>query len=288
MTEPASSGVHVALTFDFDAYTNWIGSLGATSPSMISRGEFGAIGVHRILAILAEYQAQATFFIPGAVAISYPRLAVSIREAGHEIGHHGWVHENPAGLSLDEEIRVLERGLDALQTVLGIRPAGYRSPSWDNSPNTVKLLLERGFEYESSLMGSDYEPYWCRVGDCWSRSEPYGFGDPVPLVEMPVAWHLDDWPWFEYVPGHPQGLRTPSAVLEVWRGEFDYLYHQVGRGVLIVTMHPQTIGRGYRLKMLRDFLDHVSAHPGVRFSTCIDYVRTWRAGQTPGLPTDVG
>jgi peptidoglycan-N-acetylglucosamine deacetylase len=288
MTENTGRDIHVALTFDFDAYTNWIGSLDATSPSMVSRGEFGPIGVRRILALLAEYQASATFFIPGAVVISYPRLVASIREAGHELGHHGWLHENPVSLSPDKELRILERGLAAFQDVLDFRPVGYRSPSWDNSPNTVRLLLEHGFEYESSLMGSDFEPYWCRIGDQWSKDEPYVFGKPTSLVEMPVAWHLDDWPWFEYIPGHPQGLRPPSAVLEVWKGEFDYLYQRVGRGVLVVTMHPQATGRGHRLNMLADFLSYISSHAGVHFSTCIDYVRTWRAGKTPALPADVG
>ena len=288
MTDSSEREIKVTLTYDFDAYTNWIGSVGASSPSMISRGEFGPIGVRRILAILAEYAAKATFFIPGAVAVSYPRVVAAIRDAGHEIGHHGWLHENPAKLNLEEESRILERGLEAFREVLQIRPAGYRSPSWDNSPNTVKLLLEHGFEYESSLMGNDYEPYWCRIGDQWSMSEAYEFGRPTPLVEMPVAWHLDDWPWFEYIPGYAQGLKAPSTVLEVWKGEFDYLYNQVGHGVLIITMHPQAIGRGHRLNMLREFLDYVSTHAGVGFSTCIDYVRYWKTGRTPESPADVG
>jgi peptidoglycan/xylan/chitin deacetylase (PgdA/CDA1 family) len=288
MIESGQREIIVALTYDFDAYTNWIGSVEATSPSMISRGEFGPIGVRRILAILAEYKATATFFVPGAVAVSYPRIVAAIRDMGHEIGHHGWMHENPTILNLEEERRILERGLEALQKVLHIRPVGYRSPSWDNSPNTVSLLLEYGFEYESSMMGNDFEPYWCRMGDKWSKSDPYDYGEPTPLVEMPVAWHLDDWPWFEYIPGHTQGLRVPSSVLEIWKSEFDYLYHYVGHGVLIITMHPQTIGRGHRLLMLSEFLTYILSHPGVRFSTCIDYVRSWRAGKTPTLPVDVG
>ncbi len=288
MTAPKDPDIKIALTFDFDTYTNWIGSVGASSPSMISRGEFGPIGARRILALLAEYKASATFFIPGATAISYPRVVAAIRDAGHEIGHHGWVHENPVNLDRDTERQILERGIEALEKVTRIRPVGYRSPSWDNSPNTVKLLLDHGFEYESSLMGNDFEPYWCRVEDQWSKSEPYQFGAPTSLVEMPVAWHLDDWPWFEYIPGQAQGLRSPSTVLEIWKGEFEYLYYQVGRGILIITMHPQCIGRGHRLLMLKEFLTYLVSHSGVRFSTCIDYVRDWRVGKTPSLPIDVG
>ena len=289
MSTSNQANVKIALTFDFDSYTNWVGSVGATSPSMVSRGEFGPIGVRRVLALLAEYNASATFFIPGATAITYPRAVAAIREAGHEIGHHGWIHENPVNLSLAEERGILERGIDALQKVAQVRPVGYRSPSWDNSPNTINLLLEHGFEYESSLMGNDFEPYWCRVGDQWSKTEPYKFGEPTNLVEMPVAWHLDDWPFFEYIPGgYGQGLRPPSTVLEIWKGDFDYLYQQLGNGVMVITMHPQAIGRGHRMLMLKEFLEYVAARSGVSFTSCIDYVREWRVGKQPELPGDVG
>ncbi len=288
MTEYIQPDVKIALTFDFDTYTNWVGSAGSNSLSTISRGEFGPIGARRILALLSEYEAQATFFVPGGTAVTYPRVVAAIREAGHEIGHHGWIHENPANLNRDEELRILERGMEALEKVTGARPVGYRSPSWDNSPNTVKLLLENGFEYDSSLMGSDYEPYWCRIGDRWSKTEPYEFGEPTTLVEMPVAWHMDDWPQFEYTPGRDGRIRPPSMLLEIWKGEFDYLYNEVQHGVLIFTMHPQAIGRGHRMLMLREFIEHMSLHPGVTFTTCIDYVREWRVGKKPELPKDVG
>lgn len=288
MTALIQPNVSIALTFDFDTYTNWVASAASNSLSVISRGEFGPIGARRILAILSKYKLQATFFTPGATAMSYPRVVAAIRDAGHEIGHHGWIHENPINLDRDDELRILERGIAALEKVTGTHPVGYRSPSWDNSPNTVELLLEHGFEYESSMMGSDYEPYWCRIGDKWSKTEPYEFGEPTTLVEMPVAWHLDDWPQFEYSPGRGGRLRPPSMLLEIWKGEFDYLYHQVRHGVLIVTMHPQSIGRGHRFMMLEEFLQYMLSHSGVHFSTCIDYVREWRIGRKPELPEDVG
>ena len=276
--------VHVALTFDFDSYTNWVGSIKKTSLNMISRGEFGPIGARRILQLLAKYDALATFFIPGATALTYPKVVKEIQEHGHEIGHHGWMHEDPGGLELDNERRIIETGIEVLEKVANVRPLGYRSPSWDNSPNTVKLLLEFGFEYESSFMAGDFEPYWCRIGDHWSENEPLKYGRVTPIVEMPVAWHLDDWPWFEYIPGHYQGLRSPSDVLEIWKGEFNYLYHQQGTGILIVTMHPQCIGRGHRILMLQEFMDYVTSHEGVNFTRCIDYARKWREGKRPETP----
>lgn len=283
--------VRIALTFDFDAYSTWIGTFGATSPSMLSRGEFGPIGVRRILALLDRYKAKGTFFTPGHTALAFPDDVRRIRDGGHEIGHHGWVHENPCTLSPEEERVVLLRGLEALDKIAGVRPAGFRSPAWDNSPATIPLLLEFGIEYESSMMGSDFEPYWCRIGDEWSRTEEYRFGKPVDLIEVPVAWHLDDWPYFEYVVTQKlgmTGLRNPDDPLAVWKGEFDYLYERIGKGLLTITMHPQVIGRGYRMLMLERFLDYVTERSGVSFTTCIDYVRHWRQGRQPSLPAGAG
>lgn len=283
----APPSIHLALTFDFDAMSGAIGSLGAKSPGQISRGEFGAVGAKRLLQLLSDLGLPATFFIPGHTALAFPRIVQSIAEAGHEICHHGWVHENPALVRPNEERRALERGLEALRDVVGVRPLGYRSPGWDHSPSTVELLLEYEFEYDSSLMASDYEPYWCRVGDRWPATEPYHYGRPVDLVELPVAWHLDDMPHFEFVFTTTlltPGLHSPSTVLQVWRGEFDFLYREVGHGLLTLTMHPEVIGRGYRMLMLREFLSYVESHAGVTFTCCADYVRAWRTNRTPVLP----
>ena len=279
--------VQVALTFDFDAYSAWIGSHNATSPSMLSRGEFGPVGVRRILPLLERFGIKATFFVPGHTAMAFPSAVLAIRDGGHEIGHHGWVHENPALLTPEEERHVLLRGIEALAEVAAVRPVGRRSPAWDNSPATIPLLLEHGFEYESSMMGHDYEPYWCRVGDRWSKTEAFEFGTAVELVEMPVAWHLDDFPQFEFMAGasgYLAGGRAPSGVLESWKAEFDYLHDRVGAGILIVTMHPQIIGRGSRMLMLEEFIGYVASKPGAGFTTCIDYVRDWRRGKHPALP----
>jgi peptidoglycan/xylan/chitin deacetylase (PgdA/CDA1 family) len=283
--------VHVALTFDYDAMSNWIGSTGARSPGMISRGEFGPIGLRRILSLLDERGIRGTFFVPGHTALAYPRTVEAIHAAGHEIGHHGWVHENPVTLTPDEERRVLEKGFQALDSVVGVRPIGYRSPGWDNSPATVPLLVEFGFEYESSLMGSDFEPYWCRVGDVYSPTEAFQWGTPVNLVEIPVAWHLDDFIQFEFVAtasGILQGTRSTATSWDIWKAEFDYLHGRIGQGILTITMHPQVIGRGHRMAFLETFIDYVAGHTGVTFTTLGDYARRWRAGRTPTLPEDAG
>ena len=271
----------VCLTFDFDAISLWVGPYAATSPSAISRGEFGAVGVRRILRLLDRFGIPGTFFVPGHTVETYPDHARAIVAAGHEVGHHGYLHENPLALGTRERERaVLERGLEVLDRVLGVRPAGYRSPAWDNSPFTLELLLELGFRYESSLMGDDFTPYWCRVGDMAEPDGPYRFGRPVGLVELPVSWLLDDFPHFEYVSLPAHGLRLPglsaaSKVEEIWRDEFDFMRRDVPGGVMTITMHPQVIGRGHRLLMLERLVEHMFAG-GARFSTMADAADRFR------------
>ncbi|MGH7803018.1 MAG: polysaccharide deacetylase family protein [Candidatus Binatia bacterium] len=266
------------ITFDFDAMSVWIGSMCSNNPSMISRGEFGAVAVPRILDLLKRHRMRTTWCVPGHTALAYPDLVRRIRDEGHEIAHHGWVHENPARLDEAEERRVLERGFEALDRVAGVRPRGYRSPAWDLSPRTVALLLEYGFEWDSSLMGSDFFPYWVRTGDRWSPDEPYVFGEPTRLVELPVTWGLDDFPPFEFILGSNAGLSAPSKVEEIWRGDFDWAYANCPGGLYNLTLHPQVIGRGHRMLMLERLIGHFEKHAGVVFETLGDVAGRWRQG----------
>jgi peptidoglycan-N-acetylglucosamine deacetylase len=269
----------VCLTFDFDAISIWIHS---KSPSMTSRGELGPIGVARLLKLLDTFEIKATFFVPGHTAETYPDSLKAIVAGGHEVGHHGYLHENPCSLETRErEHAVLRRGLEALDKVAGIRPRGYRSPAWDNSRYTTELLLEEGFRYESSLMGNDFTPYWCRVGDVIQEDGPYLFGKTVDLVEMPVSWALDDFPHFEYLKTENllwPGLSAGSKVEEIWRDEFEFMYREVSNGVLTLTMHPQIIGRGHRILMLERLIEHFTAHLGVEFTTLGDAAERFRQG----------
>jgi peptidoglycan-N-acetylglucosamine deacetylase len=184
----AGPRLSVCLGFDFDAISLWIGSMGSTSPSVMSRGEFGAAAVPRILDLLERFRARATFCVPGHTVYAYPDLVRRIRDAGHELAHHGWVHENPQSFDRAGERRNLERAFEAFDRVLGLRPRGYRSPAWDLSENTVGLLVEYGLAWDSSCMGNDVYPYYLRDGDRASPTEPYVFGEPVELVEVPVTW----------------------------------------------------------------------------------------------------
>ena len=179
------------------------------------------------------------------------------------------MHESPAALDLDEERRVLESGLRTLEEVTGERPLGYRSPAWDLSPNSLALLAEYGFLWDSSLMGDDFQLY--RVGP------GPGEGD---LVEIPVSWELDDAPHFlfDFSPDYTVGLSAPSKVLEIWTSEFDGAYAE--GGVFVLTMHPQIIGRCHRLAMLEELLRYIQGHEGVWFATCTGAVKDWLSRQS--------
>lgn len=257
----------VCLSFDFDAISSWL-FRGQTTPTPLSRGEFGArVGVGRVLDLLAEHGITATFFIPGHSCDTFPEQAKRIAAAGHEIAHHGYCHEVPASVSREEEAAILERGSAAIERICGRRPTGYRSPAWDLSPHSLELLLAAGFRYDSSLMADDFTPYLCRQGDEGDTSGPYRFGRSVDLVELPISWLLDDHPHFEWNAQRGSGHATPSHVEEVWREEFEFMVERVPGGIFTLTMHPQVIGRGHRIRMLDRLIRHMRGRPGVRFET---------------------
>jgi len=265
----------VCLTFDFDALSVWLGGFPRVTPAMLSRGEFGAqVGVPRILELLRRYDIPATFFIPGHTVESFPEVVSAVVEAGHEVGHHGYGHEDPSGQTPAEERASLERGLAALESLAGGRPRGYRSPSWDYSSVTLSLLVEYGFLYDSSLFADDFYPYHPRLGDVVSKDQPLQRGQPASIWEFPVHFSLDDWPHFtsNFDP-YRVGLSAPSKVFEIWAAEFDYMCTHAPDGVLTLTMHPQVIGRGHRMAMLERFVEHVLTTGDVRFARLIDVAR---------------
>jgi peptidoglycan/xylan/chitin deacetylase (PgdA/CDA1 family) len=263
------------LSFDFDAMSPWITTVGSDNPSMISRGEFAIVGVQRVLDLLSRHGVRATFFVPGHTALAFPPLIERIVAEGHELGHHGWAHENPADADRDGEKRNLELGLAALERVVGIRPQGYRSPAWDLSPNSIELLLDAGFTYDSSCMAGDFAPYYLRRGDRWSTQDPYVFGPTSELIEMPVSWALDDVPQFELIPGYFNALADPEKVFGIWRAEFDYLVDHEPAGTFTLTMHPECIGRGHRVARLEQLIEHIAGRGGV-FESLGDVAGRWR------------
>jgi peptidoglycan/xylan/chitin deacetylase (PgdA/CDA1 family) len=246
----------VCLTFDFDVMSGFI-ARGMTTPTPLSRGEFGIVGASRILALLSRLGLRSTWFIPGHTLETYPKACEAVVAAGHEIAHHGWTHLPPAVLSRDEEEAEIVRANEAIKRLSGRNACGYRSPSWDLSNHTVELLLAHNFIYDSSLMGDDYTPYHARRGDICEPGKPFVFGSQTPLIEMPISWTLDDYPHFEFVRTSTSilpGLQSAKIVMENWRDEFLYMKKTVRGGVLTYTCHPFVIGRGYRMLAFENFV----------------------------------
>jgi peptidoglycan/xylan/chitin deacetylase (PgdA/CDA1 family) len=268
----------VCLTFDFDAISGYI-ARGLTSPSWISRGEYGPrVGMPRLIALLKKYRIRSTWFIPGHTLESYPRACETVFAAGHEIAHHGWTHRAPASLAREQEEAELVRANEAIKRLTGRYARGYRSPSWDLSPHSVALFLKHGFLYDSSLMGDDYTPYYARSGDVVELEAPARFGEETPLVEMPIHWAADDAPHFEFVRTdtvHRQGLMNARLVGENWIDDFRYLRANLDWGVLTYTCHPFVIGRGARMMMLENVIK-AAAKGGAVFLTMEDAVAEFR------------
>lgn len=259
----------VCLTFDFDAMSLWI-ARGMTTPGPLSRGEFGAHAVPRLLGLLRSRSVPATWFVPGHTADTYPDLVRSIADDGHELALHGYAHEPVSSLSADEERAMLRRSADTLERLTGRPPVGNRTPSWDFTDSTVDLLRELGVTYDSSLMGTDYSPYFARTGDAAPADGPYRFGTPTPLVELPVSWTLDDYPAFEYLKAGGSvnpGLRRPDDVFANFLDDVRYMVREEPGGVCVITFHPQVIGRGHRLLGLERFLDGLD-RLGVSYARC--------------------
>ena len=263
----------VCLSFDFDVMSGFV-ARGMTTPTPVSRGEFGIVGADRILALLARHGIRASWFVPGVIIETYPEACARVVAAGHEIGHHGWSHVPPAALSREQEEAGLIRANAAIEKLCGRKARGYRSPAWDLSPHTVDLLLEQGFDYDSSMMGDDYTPYRARRGDVASIDEPFRFGHATRLVEMPISWSLDDYPHFEFVRTREavlQGLMATGDVLQNWLDDFEYLRGTIDWGVLTYTCHPFVIGRGHRMLMLERLIEGLLCREAV-FATMAEAV----------------
>lgn len=252
---PGGARVAVALSFDFDAETNALRD-GEDSPGTHSRGEYaGRVAIPRILSLLDEYEVPASFFVPAVTALLHPEdVATIVDEGVHEIALHGWIHERNSLLSEETERQLMRRAYDTLTEITGKAPVGIRTPSWDFSPSTLKLVRELDLLYDSSLMADD-RPY-----------EVNENGEPTGVVELPVEWLLDDYPYFGF--SRFSSVRPhikPSDVLEIWAAEFEMAYEE--GTMFLLTMHPKYIGHRSRIAMLEELIQFIGSHDGVWFAT---------------------
>ncbi|MEZ4587249.1 MAG: polysaccharide deacetylase [Gemmatimonadales bacterium] len=248
---PGGARVAVLLSFDVDNETIPL-RYGQPTIGELSQGQYGArAGIRRVTELLAREGIPATFFIPAVSLLLTPEMVGIIKASGdHEFAVHGWIHERNTVVPPDEERELVQRAIDTLTRLTGVRPVGYRAPSWNFSPATMSIVRDLGFLYESSLMADDV-PYELDVD-----------GEPTGIVELPVEWILDDAPLFS-----PLGDRysPPREVMQVWMDEFDAAYRE--GGMFLLTMHPHVIGHRSRMVALEGLVAYIKSKPGVWFGT---------------------
>jgi peptidoglycan/xylan/chitin deacetylase (PgdA/CDA1 family) len=249
---PNGARVAVALSFDVDNMSPAL-ARGELAPVALTRGEYGAVeGLPRVLRLLDKYQVPASFFIPAVSDLLHPGMVHEILANGrHEIGVHGWIHENLLALNDEaEEQRLLDQAIAHLTKVTGRRPVGYRAPSWAFSSYTMGQVAKAGFLYDSSLMASD-DAYDVMLD-----------GKSTGVVELPIEWILDDYPVLN-LPG--AAMPSPELVSEVFKSEFDVAYEE--GGLFVLTMHPHVTGHRSRIAGLEKLIQHMKSRPGVWFAT---------------------
>ena len=262
---PDGARVAVLLSYDVDNETIQGLRTGDINIGPLSQGQYGSrVALPRIVKLMDEQEIPATFFFPAWSLMLAPEQAEIIQQSGrHEIGVHGWIHELNTLLDGPTEARLLAQAVAKIEAITGTRPVGYRAPSWNHSTNTLQIVRDMGFLYESSLMHDD-RPY-----------ELLQDGEPTGLVELPVEWILDDAPLL-----NPLGTRymNPRDVMQVWIDEFDKAWEE--GTMFLLTMHPHVIGHRSRMVALEGLIEHIKSKDQVWFATLEEaahYVRE-RAG----------
>jgi peptidoglycan-N-acetylglucosamine deacetylase len=256
---PDGKKAAVTWSFDIDAESPLLHDLpgsGARLATMTHQMFGPLVGVPRFLDLLARHGQQATFFVPGFTAERYPDMVRAIIDGGHEIGHHGYLHEPLRDMTAAQEVALIDRGLDALEKAGAPRPVAFRAPLGELSFLTPPLLADRGFRYDSSLMDDD-RPYLLDVGDGTGRT----------LVELPFHWSTDDWEHYNWIPGYDEGrpIELTSKVHELWAADIEAHVRYGGHFNLV--NHPFVSGRAARVMAMEQMLERLLADDRIWFTT---------------------
>ncbi len=267
---PQQANCAVLITVNLDAELFWLNLSpdAIRRPKTLSMGQYGIKrGLDRVLQAFDAYGVRATFFVPGKIAEMYPEAVKAIASRGHEIAHHGYAHEHYATLPIATQRAEFEKGIRALEAVCGVTPKGFRAPEGEITEETLGLLREFGFEYSSSMHGSDL-PYFITLD-----------GQKSDIVEIPAQWELNDFPYFafNYTPAFPTGQGRPanySHAVSAWKGEYRG-YYKYGL-CYVAQFDPQTIGTPGRIALLEDLLQYITRLGGAWFATGSEMAEFWR------------
>lgn len=251
-----------AITFDMDADSLIHISRPADGHDRlypITMGRYGpTVAVPRILDTYRRLGIRQSFFIPAWCIEQYPAAAEAILKDGHEIGHHGLIHEDPVETKGAAQREAFEKALAIHVKRTGRKPRGYRAPVYNVTQQVIDLLVEHGFAYDSSLMADDI-PYLMKTaaGDVW---------------EAPVHWGTDDWPPFAHYAeiGYMMPVKAPSDGLKAFWEEFDAQYEAGGFWMGI--WHPFLTGRLARWRLVEQWLEHTLKTRQVWFAPLEDII----------------
>ncbi len=216
-----------------------------------------------------------------------------IRDAGHEIGLHGYSHENPVAMTIEQQHAILDKTYKMLTDFCGKPPRGSVAPWWETSREGAELLLKYGIEYDHSFSHHDCLPYWLRTGDTWTKIDynkeaehwmkPLEKGPMTGLVEIPSNWYLDDLPPMMFIKKAPNshGWVNPRDVEDLWRDHFDYFYREYDDFCFPVTIHPDVSGHPHVLLMLERLIEYISKHDGVEWVKMEDICDDFKSKHSP-------
>ncbi|KAJ8083344.1 hypothetical protein PM082_009216 [Marasmius tenuissimus] len=294
---------------DVDAVAGWLGSYGGEdSPLDISRGMFaGEVGTPRLLKLFKKYRITTTWFIPGHSLETFPEQMAAVRDAGHEIGLHGYSHENPTSLTVQQQSDILDHTYNLLTAFnKGVPPKGSVAPWWEVSKEGINLLLDKGVEYDHSGMAHDCQAYYMRDEDKWSKidytksasswMQPLVRGKETGLVQIPANWYLDDLPPMMFIKSSPNshGFVNPRDIEQLWKDMFTYCYRYAAfyclcslvkiaspyseedEFIFPITIHPDVSGRPQVLLMLERFIEWVNGHEGVHWVPMIQMANEFK------------
>jgi peptidoglycan/xylan/chitin deacetylase (PgdA/CDA1 family) len=253
---PGGARCAVAITFDCDADSvlHCRGLEAASDPLTVSWLHYEQVAVPKIVQMYDELGIKQTFFVPAWCIERYPDTYEPIVASGHEIGHHGYLHETPTDQTADGEAHWFERSTEILENFSGKRPVGYRAPNAGYNVQTIDLLIEQGFLYDSCF---------CH------QNNPYFFRTSLgQMIELPLdIFLLEDWSQysglgpFQYR-HHPS---SPNAAADVYMAEFEAIYE--AGGLFMTCFHPNMTGRPGRLRRLRQMLEYMQEKGDVWFAT---------------------
>ncbi|THW79033.1 glucose 1-dehydrogenase [Aureobasidium pullulans] len=296
--------VLVGYGVDVDAVSGWINTKDGTpqNGTNVSRGIFGAtVGLERLLKLFNKHDIKATFFTPAHTIESFPEQLAKVKDAGHEIGLHGYTHEHISGLSATQQRDVLAKSIDVLTSFTGLKPKGYTAPAWDTSKELIPLLAEFGIIYDHSFMHHDLQPYFAPDGrhswvetdvkkEASSWMKPMTKIKPSGIVEIPANWHLDDWPPLQPMPGRAgtHGFISTHELEKLWLEQFDYAYEEYDTFIFPVSIHPQVSGKPHVIKMHERIIEYINKHEGVEWMPLGDMATEFLEGRIAGVEIEGG